>query len=171
MNRILIAFFALITFAASTHSQAQSTHKFGHVNSTQLLSLMPETKAADSSLQKFGVSLESQLKAMTAEYQGKITDFKSKEGSMAEPIREAKLKEISDLEDRIQTFQESAQSSMQKKKEELYTPILKKAEEAINAVAKEHKFAYIFDTGAGALLFAQESDDVLPLVKAKLGIK
>ena len=171
MNRILIAFVLISSLVSTSALLAQSHYKFGHINSTQLLSLMPETKAADSSLQKFGVSLESQLKTMTAEYQGKITDFKSKEGSMAEPIREAKLKEISDLEDRIQTFQESAQSSMQKKKEELYTPILKKAEEAINAVAKENKYSYIFDTGAGALLFAQESEDVLALVKSKHGIK
>ena len=108
---------------------------------------------------------------MTAEYQNKMADFKSKEGAMADPIREAKLKEISDLEERIQSFQESAQSSMQKKKEELYTPILKKAEEAINSVAKEKGFSYIFDSSAGTLLFAQESDDVLPLVKGKLGLK
>jgi len=150
---------------------AQHTLKFGHVNSTQLLSLMPETKNADSTLQKFGASLESQLKTMTAEYQNKIAEFKSKEAAMAEPIRDAKLKEISDLEERIQSFQESAQSSMQKKEEELYTPILKKAEEAINAVAKENKYSYIFDTGARSLLYAQESDDVLSLVKTKLGLK
>ncbi len=151
--------------------QAQSTLKFGHINSTQLLSQMPETKAADSSLQKFGASLENQLKTMTAEYQSKIADFKSKEGSMADPIREAKLKEISDLEERIQSFQESAQSSIQKKKEELYTPILKKAEEAINSIAKEKGYSYIFDSSAGTLLFAQESDDILALVKGKLGLK
>ena len=60
---------------------------------------------------------------------------------------------------------------MQKKKEELYTPILKKAEEAINSVAKENKFSYIFDASAGTLLYAQDSDDVLPMVKTKLGLK
>lgn len=168
MTRILAI---LCCILLSVAVQAQSTLKFGHINSTQLLSLMPETKTADSSLQKFGASLENQLKTMSAEYQGKIADFKSKEGSMADPIRDAKLKEISDLEERIQTFQESAQSSMQKKKEELYTPVLKKAEEAINAIAKEKGFSYIFDTSAGTLLFAQESDDILALVKGKLGLK
>ncbi|MFM9057071.1 MAG: OmpH family outer membrane protein [Bacteroidota bacterium] len=168
-RKLLLTGFAIAGLFLTT--QAQHSYKFGHVNSTQLLSLMPETKSADSSLQKFGLSLENQLKTMTGEYQNKISDFKSKEASMADPIKEAKLREISDLEERIQTFQESAQSSMQKKKEELYTPILKKAEEAINAVAKENKYSYIFDTGAGSLLFAQESDDVLPLVKGKLGLK
>jgi outer membrane protein len=161
----------LVLMLGSFGLYAQSTLKFGHINSTQLLSQMPDTKAADSSLQKFGASLESQLKTMSAEYQSKIADFKSKEGSMADPIREAKIKEISDLEERIQSFQESAQSSMQKKKEELYTPILKKAEEAINSIAKEKGYSYIFDSSAGTLLFAQESDDIMSLVKSKLGLK
>jgi outer membrane protein len=132
---------------------------------------MPETKNADSSLQKFGASLESQLKTMTAEYQNKIADFKTKEASMADPIRDAKMKEISDLEERIQAFQESAQTSMQKKKEELYSPIIKKAEDAINQIAKEKSYSYIFDTSVGAVLFAQDSDDILPIVKTKLGLK
>jgi outer membrane protein len=132
---------------------------------------MPETKNADSTLQKFGASLESQLKTMTAEYQNKIADFKTKEASMADPIRDAKMKEISDLEERIQAFQESAQTSMQKKKEELYSPIIKKAEDAINQIAKEKSYSYIFDTSVGAVLFAQDSDDILPIVKTKLGLK
>lgn len=168
MTRILAILCGILL---SVSVQAQSNLKFGHINSTQLLGQMPETKAADSSLQKFGASLENQLKTMTAEYQSKIADFKSKEASMAEPIRDAKLKEISDLEERIQAFQESAQTSMQKKKEELYTPILKKAEDAINGIAKEKGYSYIFDSSAGTLLFAQESDDILPLVKGKLGLK
>jgi outer membrane protein len=169
MNKFFaVACGIFLTVATTVNAQ---TLKFGHINSTQLLSSMPETKNADSTLQKFGTSLESQLKTMTGEYQNKISDFKSKEASMAEPIRDAKMKEITDLEERIQAFQESAQSSMQKKKEELYSPIIKKAEEAINSVAKEKAYSYIFDTSVGAVLFAQESDDVMPIVKAKLGLK
>ncbi len=170
MTRILAILLGVL-FGFSTQINAQNTLKFGHINTTQLLSMMPETKNADSSLQKFGASLESQLKSMSAEYQSKIADFKSKESSMADPIRDAKLKEISDLEERIQSFQESAQSSMQKKKEELYTPVLKKAEDAINSIAKEKGYSYIFDSSAGTLLFAQESDDIMGLVKTKLGLK
>ena len=145
--------------------------KFGHVNSTQLLSMMPETKAADSALQKFGSSLENQLKTMNAEYESKVSDYKEKQGSMADPIAKAKEKEISDLGDRIQEFQQSAQSSVQKKKEELYQPIIKKAEDAIHTVGKEKAYTYIFDSGVGVLLYFQDSDDIMSLVKAKLGLK
>lgn len=159
----------LLAVIITTNLAAQS--KFGHINSTLLLQSMPETKNADTTVQKFGASLESQLKTMTAEYQNKVADYKSKEESMADPIKDAKLKEISDLEQRIQDFQESAQSSIQKKKEELYSPIIKKAEDAIHALAKEKGYAYIFDTSVGAFLYAQDSDDVMSMVKAKLGLK
>ena len=152
-------------------SFAQASLKLGHINSTQLLSFMPETKNADSTLQKFGSSLENQLKTMSAEYDGKVSDFKSKEASMAEPIREMKLKEITDLEGRIQDFQQSAQSSIQKKKEDLYSPIIKKAEDAIHAVAKDKGYTYIFDSSVGVLLWVQDSEDIMSMVKQKLGLK
>ena len=150
---------------------AQAGLKLGHINSTQLLSFMPETKNADSTLQKFGSSLENQLKTMSAEYDSKVSDFKSKEASMAEPIREAKLKEITDLEGRIQDFQQSAQSSIQKKKEDIYSPIIKKAEDAIHAVAKDKGYTYVFDSSVGVLLWAQDSEDIMSMVKQKLGLK
>lgn len=159
----------LVLFAAGTINA--QTLKFGHINSTQLLSMMPETKLADSTLKKFGESLESQLKTMTNEYQSKVGDFRANEATMAEPIKEAKAKEINDLEQRIQDFQDSAQQSLQKKKEETYTPIIKKAEDAIKGIAKEKSYSYIFDTSVGVVLYAQDSDDIMPFVKTKLGLK
>jgi outer membrane protein len=160
---------AVFVLLCVTGVQAQI--KLGHINSTQLLSLMPETKKADSTLQKFGSSLENQLKAMSAEYDSKVNDFKKSGESMAEPVREAKLKEIGDLEGRIQDFQQSAQSSIQKKKEELYSPVIKQAEDAIHAVAKEKNYTYIFDSSVGVLLWAQDSEDIMVAVKEKLKLK
>lgn len=145
--------------------------KFGHINSTQLLSFMPETKVADSSINKFGTSLQNQLKTMGAELDSKVNEYKNGEASMAEPIKLSKQKEITDLQDRIQEFQQSAQESIQKKKEELYSPIIKKAEDAIHSIAKEKSYTYIFDSSLGVLLYANESDDVMSLVKGKLGLK
>ena len=86
-------------------------------------------------------------------------------------VKQAKAQEIGDLEQRIQEFQDSAQQSIQKKKEDLYSPIVKKAEDAIKAVANDKKYSYIFDTSVGVVLFAQDSDDVMPEVKAQLGLK
>ena len=146
------------------------TLKFGHINSAELLSLMPQTKSADSALKKFSEQLEGQLKTMSAEYQGKVQDYQSKEPLMADAIKQTKVKEITDLETRIQDFQQTGQESIQKKKEDLYSPILKKAQDAITSVAKENGYTYIFDISLGMLVYAQESNDISALVKKKLGL-
>jgi Skp family chaperone for outer membrane proteins len=37
-------------------------------------------------------------------------------------------------------------------------------------VAKEKGYDYILDTGLGMVLYASDSEDILPLVKKKLGL-
>lgn len=168
MKKILITLVALTLVVGASFAQGV---KLGHINSNQLLSIMPETKAADSILQKFGTSLQNQLQTMNTEYESKVGDYKKNEPSMLDAVKEMKVKEITDLEDRIREFQQSAQDNIGKKKEEIYAPILKKAEEAIKGIAKEKGYTYIFDAGVGVLLYSQDSDDILPMVKAKLGLK
>ena len=169
MKKILV--FALLILSAFTNHISAQTLKFGHIDSGALIQMMPQTKQADSTLKRFGESLDTQLKAMTAEYQNKLQAYQSKSDSLPDAIRTYKEKELSDLGQRIQDFQQTAQESIQKKKEEIYGPILKKAEDAIKEIAKEKSYSYIFDTSLGTVIYAQDSDNILALVKAKLGLK
>jgi outer membrane protein len=168
-SKIILAL-AVVLFSSNLTAQSL---KLGHVNSTELIQLMPETKKADTTLKKFGESLESQLKTMSAEYQSKLGSYQTKRDSLPEAVRNIKEQELQDLGNRIQDFQQTAQESIQKKKEELYGPILKKAEDAIKEIAKEKGYAYVFDTapGSSSVIFAQDSDNLMPQVKAKLGMK
>ena len=170
MNHITKAILVLsiISLAFTTNAQ---TLKFGHINSADLIQLMPETKQSDSTLRKFGESLDGQLKTMTAEYQNKLQKYQSGRDSFPDFVRADREKELEDLGNRIQDFQQTAQESIQQKKEDLYGPILKKADQAIKDVAKEKGYSYIFDTSAGSVLYAQDSDDVMSLVKTKMGLK
>jgi outer membrane protein len=170
MKNITKAFLVLSIVSISLASKAQ-TGKMGHINSADLIQLMPETKQSDSTLRKFGESLDGQLKTMTAEYQSKLQHYQGSRDSMPEAIRTVKEKELEDLGNRIQDFQQTAQESIQKKKEDLYGPILKKADQAIKDVAKEKGYAYIFDTSSGTVLYAQDADDIMSLVKTKMGLK
>ena len=47
---------------------------------------------------------------------------------------------------------------------------MSKARAAIEDVAKEGKFTYIFDSSMGSILYADESENVMTLVKKKLGL-
>lgn len=167
MRKLLIV--AFITFLGlSAHAQ----QKLGYLNSLELLSLMPEIKPADAQLEKYAKDLDAAYTKMLTEYQTKVTKFQKDvdAGLITDINKEIKIKEIQDMENRITDFENKIEEKMSTKRETLYEPILEKADVAIKAVAKEKGYAYIFDSSSGSLLFANEADNILPLVKAKLGL-
>lgn len=149
---------------------AQAT-KFGYIDSRELLKAMPEMTKAENDIQAYTKTFQDQLQSMSAEYEKKVKDFQAGEKTMTDAVKEVKVKEIQDLEGRIQSTNQSAQEKVEKKRQELLQPILDKADKAIKDVAKEKNFDYVFDSSNGSLLHAKESDNILPLVKTKLGIK
>ena len=163
ISTIIIAMFALV---ASTY--AQKVSKFGYLNSSELISLMPETAKADSAIDKYTAELDALGQQMYAEYQKKTTEAQAKAKTMSEEQLNLVGQELADLEKRITDFQQSAQDKIGAKKDKLYSPILQKANDAIKTVAKTNGFTYVFDSAAGSILFAEESDDILPLVKTFL---
>ena len=162
-----ITFLALLSILTLS---AIAQNKFGYIDSQELLLLMPERKTAETEVQEFAKSLESQLGAMTAEYQQNVQDYQAKEGSYTDLVKQDKVAEITGLEQRIQAFQQNAQQALQTKEQELLEPILTKARTAIENVAAEGNYTYIFDKSTGSILYAKESENVLPLVKKKLGL-
>ena len=109
---------------------------------------------------------------MTKEFQSKLQVFQSGEKTMTEAMKEVKTKELQDLQSRIESTQQSAQEKIQTKKQDLYTPILEKADKAIKDVAKEKNYDYIFDINSqGGIVFSKEEFDITAVVKAKMGIK
>ncbi len=150
---------------------AQTAPKLGWINSADLLQAMPEKAKADSDISKYARSFQEQIDIMMKEYQTKGQQFQANEKTMTEAMKEVRMKEIQDLQNRIESTQQSAQEKLQQKKQDVYAPILDKADKAIQGVAKEKGYDYIFDKSAGSLLFGKDADNILPLVKAKLGIK
>lgn len=146
------------------------SQKLGHLNSNELLLAMPERTTVENQIKKYAQDLETQLDAMTTEYQGKVQKFQANEATMTEAIKKDKIKEITNLEQRINEFQQTAQQDLQAKEEELLKPLIDKARKAIEDVAKENGYTYIFDSGVGVLLYQKDSDNIMPLVKKKMGL-
>ena len=99
-----------------------------------------------------------------------IEDYQNNETSYDDLTKQDKIAEIQGLEQRITTFQQSAQTSLQNKEIELLRPIEEKAQNAINAVAEKGKYTYILDSSSGVLLYSKESEDILEKVKKELGL-
>lgn len=159
----LLALFAILSF--STYAQ-----KFGHLNAQELISIMPERDKAVEQLQDYAKGLENQLMSMQAEYQSMIEDYQNNEASYDDLTKQDKIAEIQGLEQRITTFQQSAQTSLQNKEIELLKPIEEKAQNAINTVAEKGKYTYILDSSSGTLLYFNDSEDIFDKVKKELGL-
>lgn len=169
MKKTLIAIVAcLLAFGGS--AVAQKNVKLGHINSNELMQIMPGRDSAQTVLQGEVAELEETLKSMQAEAEKRYNDYVANQAGWTELIRQTKQREIQDMAARINEFQESAQKQLQDREAELLKPIIDRAKKAIADVAKEGGYSYILDAGTAAILYSQDSDDIMPQVKKKLGI-
>ena len=168
MRKILLI---AMVMAMSVTMFAQKGQKIGLINSNDLLTAMPERATVQKELEEHANQLRATLDAMRKEYETKVAEFQSKQDVMTDIIKQTKIQEITDLEKRITEFQKTAESDLQKKEQDLLQPIIDKAKEAINAIAKENSYTLILDSGVGVVLYSVEGDDILPLVKKKLGME
>ena len=165
MKKVLLTLLVCVGIILSAQAQ-----KFGYLNSNELLAMMPESIEMQEELQTYAKGLESQLSAMQAEYEKKVVEYQQNETSYTDVIKEDEIREIESIQQRVVEFQKNAQQSLSEKEAELFTPIRDKAMMAIDNVAKEGNYTFIFDSGSGSFLYAAESENVLSLVKSKLGL-
>jgi len=166
----VITFSLLLFVGASASAQ---TLKFGHIDFQGLISTMPEREVAQKAMAKMQTDLESQLAVMQKEYQTKGQEYVTlvKQPNVTDAIRQAKEADIQSLQERITTFQQQAQDNLQKEESKQFQPVVEKARKAIGEVAKEQGMLYVFEVNSVLYFNTAQSTDMMPLVKAKLGLK
>ena len=145
---------------------------FGHVNSQDILAIMPEASTAQLVLQEELAGLQEQGQIMMQEFEAQQKEFQINQDSMNDAVRNDKLKSLENLQERIVLFEQSAEQSIQMKQAELFEPILTKIQNAIDQVAKEKGYSYVFDIVGiqGGIVYKDDSYDITQLVKAKLNL-
>lgn len=151
---------------------AQTTFKFGTVNSAEVIAAMPERAAAEQQLQDLSKKYEDEFVKVQEEFQNKYKELQALGDTVPETIKMRRLQEVQESQQRIESFRTMAQEDIAKKQEELFIPIQQKLMDAIKAVGEEGKYTYIFDLTYPVVLYqGAGSEDITPLVKAKLGIQ
>lgn len=167
MKRLLLAL--LLIVAAFTAGFGQ---KYGHVNFGNLLAQMPTTEAAEAKLAAFNEQQiadgEAMVKKLEADF---LAVQKDQQNIPPIKLREYEAK-FQKEQDRILKYEQNISVEIEKRRQELLGPIIKQARAAIEAVARENGYEMVFDSSLfNALLFTEETTDLLPLVKQKLGIE
>ena len=163
-----------IIIVLAGHDAIAQNFKFGHINSDQVIQAMPEFDSATVKLQKFQKELVNALDLMQVELNTKNEAYVKESKNLSDIVKQTKEQELTDMNRRIQEFQTSAQTQLQDKQAELFQPIVAKVNKAISDIGKENGCIYVFNIGQGSpLIYFDEtkSTNLMPLVKAKLGLK
>jgi outer membrane protein len=161
----------LIPFTGKTQN---STLKIGFTDVGYILTNLPEFKQIESQLKTHNTQLQNQLEAKVKELREKAAKFDKEAASMTDVVRNDKMKELQNLEQSIQEFQQNAQTSSQQKERQLLQPQYEKIQKAIDAIRVENNFDFIFNAnpeGISVILSADETKyNVSDLVFKKLGV-
>ena len=149
-----------------------NAQKFGYINSAELLAEVPAVKSADSELETYQKQLmttgEEMVKKLEAKFQAYSKE--AQEGLLSQVQMQKKEEELGAEQQKIQNFEVEVQNKILAKRETLYKPILDKVKVAIEDVGKENGYTMIFDTSTGTILHADASENVMALVKTKMGM-
>lgn len=168
MKKFLTAAFITVTALATT-SQVNAQSKIGYISTEELVSIMPETAKADSNLQQYRGALIQNAQDKQSALESAIEKFNKDSATMSSSVKDVKRGELQKMLTDLQAEDQRIQQQLQQRQQELIAPINRKAYDAIQAVAKENGYTYIFEKGA--LLVAPPGDDIIPLVAKKLNVK
>ena len=166
MKKVLKLTLAVVCVMFSTSLFAQ---KIGRINSQDVVVNMAEFKQAQTQIEALAKDLQAQAETIQVEMNNKLQEYQKGAETMTDAVRQLKEKELTDLNTRLQEFNQVAQQELQKKEQELMEPIIKKANEAISEVAKAGGYAVIMETGSMVYFDEAQVKDITPEVKAKLG--
>ncbi len=151
------------------NNQANAQTKIAYVSLNEIIMSMPEFKKVDTTLQQFQQALIESAREKQADLEDRIAKFNKDSATMSQGVKDARRKDLQEKYQALAGENQRIQEELEKKQDELTTPIQKKAIETIQAVAKEKGYAYVFVKEQ--LIAYPPSDDLGPAVKQKLGLK
>jgi outer membrane protein len=150
-------------------AQAQ---KFGYVNTQELLSNMADMKLADNQLQAFQNDMVSKGEQMVIKFESEYKAYMNEANSGT--LSKVQMKQKEDVlvakQEEIKKYENETQLKVIAKREELYKPIIDRVKTEIEKYGKENGFTMIFDSSSGVIIHAADSENLMPVLKTKLGI-
>jgi outer membrane protein len=172
MKKLLVLSMMVIgAFGFSNHAAAQGAGqaKIGYINTEELMASMPESEKASQDLNEYQALLQKQNNDLLKELNEQDSLFVKDSANLSNAQKTFRRNQLIELYQKVQGFSQKAQEDLQQRQQQLLVPIRQKAMDAIKTVAKESGYAYVLDINA--VIVAPPGDDIIGLVKKKLGIK
>ncbi|MGB3342924.1 MAG: OmpH family outer membrane protein [Aequorivita sp.] len=169
MKKMKTILLALVIFAGtSSFMNAQS--KIAHINAQELIEAMPEYKAAQTQLDKVQKSYDTEIKAMMKELDTKAKQFDSESSTKTDEENQKRVEELQNMQNNVQTYRQQALQDLEKKRADIFKPILEKAQSTIQKVGRAQGFQYVLDSTLGSGIILADGKDLMADVKKDMGI-
>jgi outer membrane protein len=166
MKKFVLLVCIAIAGSLTQDVQAQAA-KMAYVSVDEVFQIMPEYKKAMQDLAQFDSALQINYAETVQELNRKDSIMKADSSKWSSALKTAKKEDMRKLFADLQGFEQSYQQQMEQKNQELLAPVAQKANSLISEVAKAAGYSHVFRKEA--LIVYPEADDLLPLVKKKLG--
>ena len=143
--------------------------KIGYIDAETILYLMPEVQKIDSLVQIYNRdTIGKEFNSLMETYQFKDSIYRDSSGKVSAAVKEQTGKELQQLTQTLQNWQQIAQDAVQSKQSQLLAPVMQKIQAAIQAVAKEKGYTYVLSRDA--MIVAPDADNLLQPVAKKLNV-
>ena len=152
---INILFIVLVTISNTSYAET----KIGVVKLDVLFKEIPIYKESQTNLKNQFKPKADELKKIETSWNKLNDDYLKNERTMSKNERKAKIKEISDIENKFRTMQQSLQKELQGKQNSELQRIRVIVEKAINKFAEDNDYDLILRAD-GTTLFAKKYVDI-----------
>jgi outer membrane protein len=167
MKKLKFLAIAICLMAGTTATKAQV--KIGYIDAEAVLYIMPEVAKIDSVVRLYQTdTVGKEFNSLLETYQYKDSVYNDSLHPLPAAVKAQYEKDINDLRQTLQNWQQIAQRAVQDKQNALLAPVMKKITDAINAVAKEKGYTYVLSRES--ILVAPDADNMLPAVAKKLNV-
>ena len=167
---LLTGFLLLVSGVTSVTAQQQ---KIGYVNSSMIFQQIPEAQDAQKKIDAITKPYQDSLAAMEATLQAKIDDYQKREAMLNDAAKKAAQQEFADLKRKYDEFRLDkfgTDGEIAKKTDKIINPLKDKILKAIESVAKQEKYTFVFDQteNVRVLLYGDPREDLTNRVIDKI---
>lgn len=156
-------------------SSAFAQQRFGYINFQETVYLMPEIDSINIKMQQLQQDHSDVLDNMQVEFNTKYQEFQKNAATYSATVRQTKERELGELQVRLEEFYNNAREEIAMTQEMLFSPLIEKAQNAVQKVGRDNDLLTVFDRSAGSTTIYIDEDspnmiDITPMVRAELGI-
>ena len=104
LRKLFLAAIMVVGFNLSTQAQ-----EVAHINVSELIPAMPESKAAQTELTNLQEKYRKEMETMQKDFEAKLKKYQEEAPTAGDALNETRGKEMQELQERFQLFQQTAQ--------------------------------------------------------------